>query len=227
MAPPPRALVVLALCLAAAAGARALRPTVHLADQRPRIDLEQAFPRQFGDWREEPNMFAQVVNPQQQAILNKIYNQTLARTYANTQGQRVMLSVAYGGDQSDAMQVHKPEACYPAQGFLLLGSRWAQVVTPAGMLTVRRVDTRLGARFEPVTYWTTVGDAVVAGGLDKKLNEMRYSLSGRIPDGMLVRVSSIEPDTAQAHSLHDDFIRSLLAAMPQPARGRIAGLPPT
>lgn len=224
MAPPRRALLVLALCLAAAAGAKALRPTARLADTRPPIDLETLFPREFAGWRVEPHLLAQVVNPQQQALLNKIYNQTLARTYVNAQGQRVMLSVAYGGDQSDSMQVHKPEACYPAQGFMLLGSQWARVDTAFGPLAVRRVDTRLGSRREPVTYWTTVGETVVAGGLDKKINEMRYSLTGRVPDGMLVRISSIEPDAAAAYVLHDGFIRGLLAATPQNARGRVAGL---
>ena len=58
-----------------------------------------------------------------EAIINKIYNQTLTRTYINPRGDRIMLSIAYGRDQSDALQMHKPELCYPAQGFRLLNNQ--------------------------------------------------------------------------------------------------------
>ena len=34
-----------------------------------------------------------------------------------------MLSIAYGKNQSDALQLHKPEICYPAQGFTLLAKQ--------------------------------------------------------------------------------------------------------
>ncbi len=54
-------------------------------------------PKQFGDWREEPQRIVQVINPQSQELLDKLYSETLTRTYVNAGGYRIMLSLAYGG----------------------------------------------------------------------------------------------------------------------------------
>ena len=105
-----------------------------------------------------------------------------------------MLALAYGKDQRDAMQVHYPEVCYPAQGFALQEKQIGTLATERGAIPVTRILTNLGQRIEPVTYWTTVGDRVVQTGLQKKLAEMSYGLSGKIPDGMLIRVSSIDTE---------------------------------
>ena len=106
--------------LAAAGLALALTPRLKLADQGPTISLEAMIPKQFGEWKLEGTIASLIVSPDVQALLDKIYNQTLSRTYINPKGERIMLSIAYGGDQSDTMAVHKPEVCYPAQGFQIL-----------------------------------------------------------------------------------------------------------
>lgn len=219
-----KSLLLFALMFAASAAAVVLRPTHKVADQQPPVDLLTLIPKHFGDWHEEPQNFAAVVNPQQKEVLDKIYNQTLSRTYINAKGYRVMLSVAYGGDQSDGMQVHKPEICYPAQGFQLLNKSTATIALPFGPLLVTRVDTQLGSRREPITYWITVGDQVVQNGIHKKLVEMSYGFSGRIPDGMLVRVSSIDANIQRAYVLHDQLIADMLAAAASPNRARLVGI---
>ena len=155
-----RALVAgLAMCLAAALAVVA-KPTAKIADRGPRVVLEQLFPTRFADWRIDTSMPLILPSPDTQAVLNKIYNQTLARTYVNGSGQRVMLSVAYGGDQSDSMAVHKPEVCYPAQGFELVRSRDTRLALDGRSVPARQLLTRLGSRVEPITYWITVGDQV-------------------------------------------------------------------
>ena len=224
---PLRNLILLVLMLAASGMAVALKPTKKIADQGPKVELETLIPKSFGEWRQEITGVAQVVDPQQKAMLDKIYNQTLSRTYVSTQGYRVMLSVAYGGDQSDAMQLHKPEVCYPAQGFTLHGKQADTLqVGGGGSLPVTRVSTSLGNRNEPITYWITIGDKVVkSGGIQKKLVEMSYGLSGKVPDGMLIRVSSIDADQARAYQMQDRFSNQMLEAMAPEARWRLAGKP--
>jgi EpsI family protein len=86
-----------------------------------------------------------------------------------------------------------------------------------------RVDTQLGQRREPVTYWTTVGDRVVQGHIQKKLTEIRYGFTGTIPDGLLFRVSSIDPEIAKAYDLQAGFVSQLLAAVTPDQRQRLAG----
>ncbi|WP_374692410.1 exosortase-associated protein EpsI, B-type [Accumulibacter sp.] len=222
---PMRNLILLVLMLAASGMAVALKPTKKIADQGPTVELETLIPKSFGEWREDITSVAQTVDPQQKEMLDKIYNQTLSRTYVSMQGYRIMLSVAYGGDQSDAMQLHKPEVCYPAQGFILHGKQADSLqLQGGGMLPITRVSTSLGNRNEPITYWITIGDKVItSGGIQKKLVEMSYGLAGNIPDGMLIRVSSIDPDKALAYQMHDRFSNQMLAALPPEARVRMAG----
>jgi hypothetical protein len=55
------------------------------------------------------------------------------------------------------------------------------------------------------------------------LAEIRYGLKGVIADGMLIRVSSIDPDMRRGHALQAKFIADLAAALPEVNRGRIFG----
>ena len=100
--------VFIGIAMVVAAGlAIAARPTVRIVDQKARIDLERSIPIAFGEWQVDASVAPIAVSPDVQAKLNKIYNQTLSRTYVNGSGQRIMLSIAYGGDQSnDESQVH-------------------------------------------------------------------------------------------------------------------------
>jgi EpsI family protein len=218
-------IVLLALMLISAALGSALRPTISLADERPPIDLASMVPTAFGEWHEETNVIAQVVNPQQKGAIDKIYSQTLSRTYVNKQGYRIMLSIAYGKNQSDAIQLHKPEICYPAQGFVLLKKQASQLDLMGRSIAATQITTSLGQRFEPVTYWTVVGDHITTSQINKKLTEMRYALQGRIPDGMLVRVSAIDQNTYQAQTLQKQFANAMVATIAPVHQQRFVGNP--
>jgi len=223
--PPNRiAIVIAALMFAASAGAIVARPDTKVADLGPAISLETLVPKQFGDWREEPQRIVQVVNPQTQELLDKLYSQVLSRVYVNDKGYRIMLSLAYGSDQRGALQAHKPEVCYPAQGFTLRKTEPSQLATPFGEIPAQRLFTTLGPRQEPVTYWFTVGDTAVRGRLQRRLMDLRYGLTGRIPDGMLFRVSSIDPNQVRANQMQDQFVNQLLQAVSPAERKRLSGL---
>jgi EpsI family protein len=218
--------LVIGLCMFAAAGlALALKPVSKVADAGPKIDLELLVPKSFGDWKLDETIVPLIANPEQAALINKIYNQTLSRTYVNLRGERIMLSIAYGGDQSDAMAVHRPEICYPAQGFQILKNATDTFATGEGSIPVKRLLATQGPRIEPITYWTTVGDAVAVSGVKRKLNQLKYGLTGKIPDGLLFRISSIQADEAKAYQTQDEFARDLLKAMSPSGRERIIGNP--
>ena len=220
--------LVIGLCMFAAAGmALALKPTVKVADSGPKVDLEVLIPKAFGDWKIDETIVPLIADPELQAKLDKIYNQTLTRTYVNSKGERIMLSIAYGGDQSDTMAVHKPEICYPAQGFQILNSPVVSTFSTdeGSSIPVKRLVATQGSRVEPITYWTTVGDKVAVSGLKWKLQQLKYGLTGQVPDGLLLRVSSIQPDDAKAYRTQDAFTRDLLKAMSPDGRQRIIGNP--
>lgn len=218
-----RVIAIGVVMLIASGLAVAMKPTHRIADQGPKIDLEAMIPKNFVDWRLDTTIVPVKVSPDVQAKLDKIYNQTLSRSYVNAQGERIMLSVAYGGDQSDSMQVHKPEVCYPAQGFQVVSMMLSSIATDFGELPVRRLVARLGTRNEPITYWIIVGDRVTTKGVELKLAQLRYGLTGKVPDGMLVRVSTIERDEARGYEIQDDFVRKLLATLRTEERTRLAG----
>jgi EpsI family protein len=218
------ALVIAALMLAASCGAVVLRPTVKASEEGTPISLEAMIPLRFGDWHDEPQRVVQVVNPQAQELLDRLYSQILTRVYVNSAGYRIMLSLAYGSNQRGSLQAHKPEVCYPAQGFTLNKNQAGLLATPFGTIPVRRLNTTMGTRQEPVTYWFTIGDTAVQGSTQKKLVELRFGLTGRIPDGMLFRVSSIDSNESNADQVQDQFINQLLTAVPAQDRKRLSGL---
>ena len=211
------------LMLAAAALGGILRPGISMADERAPIDLAAMVPTQFGEWREEAQHSGYVINPQQKSILEKIYSQTLSRTYVNPRGYRIMLSIAYGKNQSDALSLHKPEVCYPAQGFKLVAKKDAILELPGNSVRATRLETSLGARYEPVTYWTVVGDYVVTSNINKKLVEINYSMQDRVPDGMLFRISSIDNDTPVAYAIQEQFAKDIANVIDIKNRTRFIG----
>jgi EpsI family protein len=218
--------VAAAFAMFLAAGlAAALVPRHRMAEAGAPIDLALLIPSAFGEWKIDPQTIPISVSPDLQARLDRIYTQTLARTYVNDRGERIMLSVAYGADQRGDMQVHKPEICYPAQGFEVLSNVPHTMHTPFGEIPVRRLATQLGARHEPVTYWMTVGGIAATGSLQRKVIALRYGLGGTVPDGFLFRVSSVERDTLRAFETQAEFVSELLQHILAPARTRLAALP--
>ncbi len=201
----------------------ALTPTTRVADQQERFDLEIMIPEKFGDWKIDKSILPLQVDTEVQTSLDKIYNQTLARTYVNSLGEHIMLSIAYGGDQSDNLAVHKPEVCYYVQGFEIIKTFSDEVFTQYGKLPIKRLLAIKGNRSEPITYWITIGNKAVLPGFDQKLQQLRYGLTGSVPDGMLVRISSISFDESKAYRLQVAFIEDLLLTINTKDRVRLIG----
>lgn len=218
------AFLIAALMFAASVGANVVRPGAKVPGGEPAISMGSMIPKKFGDWEEVPQGFVQVVNPQTQELLDKLYTEIVTRVYVHSSGYRVMLSLAYGSDQRGALQAHKPEVCYPAQGFMLRTNEAGRVSTGFGDIPVRRLFATLGTRHEPVTYWFTVGDTAVKGNTQKRIVELSFVLTGRVPDGLLFRVSSIDSDAAKAFQMQDMFVSELLRSVSPAERKRLSGL---
>jgi EpsI family protein len=91
---------------------------------------------------------------------------------------------------------------------------------------VKRLETQQLAigRYEPVTYWTIVGDQQSLGGWDRKISEIRHGLRGEIVDGLLFRVSTLSRDAEQGFRVQDGFIRDLVHTLTPAARRQLVGL---
>lgn len=211
------------LMLVAAFAAWAMHPRTLMSDQRSKVSLAELIPTKFGDWKELPQSGRQIVNPQQTAILDEIYSETLSRVYAHSSGAVVMLSLAYGANQSRDLQIHRPEVCYSAQGFQIISTNKTSLQTSTGDIPAMQLVAKLGQRNEPITYWVRIGEKVVRGNLEQGFARMQYGLNGVVADGILFRISSISPDNAKAYANQKRFIDDLLSSVPTSTRAYLLG----
>jgi len=209
-----RAIVLAVLMLSASMLTVALTPTQRVAPEAALFDLESLIPHHFGDWQTDERMAQAVINPQLQAAVSNLYSQTLSRTYVNSDGRRIMLSLAYGEDQaSQSRRIHRPEICYPSQGFQM-HKKWKDTISTSSMtIPVMRITTQLGNRHEPVTYWIRIGDTLARGIVEQTFVRINYGLTGSIPDGILFRVSEISTDFQDSFAIQDQFINALLPSL--------------
>ncbi|RRR99921.1 EpsI family protein [Aquabacterium soli] len=189
----------------------------------PEASLESVIPQKFGEWRIDDKQPVVIANPEQQETLSKIYTDVLSRTYVNGQGQRVMLSLAYGANQSEGLQVHFPEVCYAAQGFAVGPVSDVDIRVADESVKVRHLTAKAGGRNEPITYWVVVGDQVANRGIDQKYVLLRYGAKLVTPDGLLVRVSSIGTNISDEYDLQERFLNDLFGAMSPGPRVRMLG----
>ena len=218
-----RASIVAGLMLASTAVSVLAVPSQLLADTRPAIDLESAVPTAFGDWRLDRTLVPLPLSPDQEATLRETYDQLLSRAYVNSRGERMMISIAYGSRQTQALRAHRQEVCYAAQGFTISNLQRSSLRVAGAELPVTRMVATQRGRIEPVTYWFTMGDQLVMTYMQREMAQFRYLLSGYVPDGYLVRVSSLSPDGVDAFPRQSQFVDALLQQLRPDLRARLIG----
>jgi EpsI family protein len=220
-----RAIFLLAGMVLATVAAVYLTPKqLYTKDHKPDVSLGQLIPAKFGDWTLDPLSGQQVINPSEAAHLAVYYSDTLSRIYVNSKGDRIMFSLAYGADQGRSMQIHKPEVCYEAQGFKIVSGAKADIEVKSVVIPVMHLIARNGPRNEPITYWIRTGDNLVRGWLEQNVARVKNGLiKGYTPDGLLVRVSSVDDDERRAYMVQNLFIKDLLHSSSLRTRNMLLG----
>lgn len=214
----------LAATVVCATAAVAMVPRAGVAEMTNDQSLETLFPNEFGSWKIDPTVIPVEPGAELRQTIAETYDQTLSRTYVNAQGYRVMLSVAYGGRRNQGMDLHRPEVCYPAQGLAIRSeTRETTFDFERQPLALKRLVAGAGARNEPISYWLVIGRSVASFGYGHRLALLKYGLTGHVPDGLLVRVSSIDDDASQAYSQQDVFLHDMLKALTPEFRRRVLG----
>lgn len=211
--------IAIVLLLIGAAGV-VLRPSINSAIPSP--NLEASVPERFGDWKTLPNPLIQAsLSTDGATSTDQPYDEIVSRTYVNSQGEVVMLALAYGKNQRQEIKIHRPELCYPAQGFKVTN------IAPMafnGIVSMDSGEPIIGKRMtangkgmdEVVSYWIRIGDTYSASPWRIRWQIMKEGLQGRMTDGVLVRLSQRRQpgtDHATSHVLMERFVVEMLEAM--------------
>ena len=188
-------------------------PNLMSAGMQDKFNLEAIIPKKFGGWKMDFDYLEPLVSTDVKGEINMIYNQTLSRTYINSQGERVMLAIAYGRDQRVDSQVHRPEICYAAGGFDIKKMTKIFLDTTFGQIPAMRLVSKQGNRNEPITYWIKIGNSLTRGWFEEKWATFSYELTGQVPDGLLFRVSTISNDEQASYQIQQTFLTDLLKSM--------------
>lgn len=171
--------------------------------------LEKAIPRQLGDWQYASDNG--LVTPPIDEVQARVYDQILTRNYVRDGGAPVMLLIAYGSGQTGLFTIHRPEACYPAQGFKLSGREDMPVALPGGGAVEGTFWTaQSDLRTEQLMYWTRIGDDFPRSWAMEHVAVVRANLARRLPDGVLVRLSVLTNDRDEAISAIRSFADALV-----------------
>jgi EpsI family protein len=144
-----------------------------------------------------------------------IYDQVLLRTYQDQSGNLIMLAIAYAGEQRQEIKIHQPEVCYPAQGFQLMAIQPHQFNFGNRNTSIngKQLMFKKANRIEVVSYWIRLGNIYPKSGFDMRVKIFKEGLKGNVDDGVLVRVSSIINDAAEAskaYQLQEKFLLDLV-----------------
>jgi len=78
-------------------------------------------------------------------------------------------------------------------------------------------------RIEPIIYWTRIGDSLPTTGREQRWSKFEQQLAGIIPDGILVRISTVaQPDAAVFAGLRT-FASEMLTAVAPSDRAVLVG----
>lgn len=211
-----------AACLLAAGSAVALKP-------RNRISLlgdgqlEKLIPTSFSGWTEKPTD-ALITPEDEDSLASRLYSQIVGRLYVNDAGKMVMLLIAYGDTQNDLLQLHRPEVCYPAFGFSIVDNVREEVpLAPNVIIPARALTATSSGRVEHILYWTRIGEHLPTNGQEQRVAKLSDQFAGIIPDGILVRISTVGEDRDAALALNESFARDLVLAVAPRYRPALIG----
>lgn len=219
-----RDLLIGAACLTAAGAGAALKPRRNVSLLAQNESLSEIVPATFGAWRSEDVGDPLAINGPE-TLSSRLYNQLISRVYSNAEtGSSIFMLLAYGGRQTDELQLHRPEICYPAFGFDLLQNEPMTLDVAKGVtIPARRILADSESRRESVIYWTRMGEYLPSSGGQQREDRFRVALQGIIPDGLLVRFSTSPSNVADAWDAIETFVSTLVTAVPAKHRKVLIG----
>ncbi|MBB5686640.1 exosortase-associated protein EpsI, V-type [Sphingobium boeckii] len=200
--------VFLGGALLATSGLAALREPVRAVKPFSEKEFDALIPRVVGPWTAENS--SDLILPPPDQLSQKLYEQLVTRVYLAESKPPVMFLAAYSSIQQNNVQVHRPEVCYPAAGFVITENEpFTLKIAPNIEIPSRFLVAKQSRRSEMMIYWTRVDNKYPLKWSDQRLAMAEANLKGYYPDGVLARVSMIGLDQTEAAETISDFAREL------------------
>lgn len=218
-----RDLLIGGACALAAGAAFGLKPR-HRVSLQGAAKLDQFVPRRFGAWSSRD--VSDLIAPDTpDSLMAKLYGQTVGRIYAHAAtGDEIMMLLAHGDTQSNDLQLHRPEVCYPAFGFAISNSSVIALPLASDVtLPARQLVATAPGRQENIVYWSRLGEYLPIDGAQQRWDRLSTSMHGYIADGLLARFSILGSDPSAAFATLVGFIEQLIQATPANQRISLVG----
>ncbi len=211
-------------CVLSAGAALALKPRRTTSLLTLGRKLSDILPHKVGSWssRDVSDLYAPETPD---SLTARLYGETVGRLYqTDDSSTQIMMLVAHGDSQSNELQVHRPEVCYPAFGFALLKSEAVQlIIGHATELPGRRLIAQSNEEVQAVIYWTRLGEYFPVDVTEQRLDRLNTAIHRYIPDGLLARFSISGPDTNSAFATLRGFIPELIMQVAKDQRNVLVG----
>jgi EpsI family protein len=211
--------------LAAAGLSLALKPRRHVS-LLGGVPLSEIVPTTIGAWQSK-NVSDLLDAKEDGSLMNKLYGQTVERIYKNTQTQsEIMMLFAYGDTQSNDLQLHRPEVCYPAFGFEIGSAQLISIPLSVGFsLPAKMLMAHSPTRDETIVYWSRLGNFLPTNGGEQRLDRLKTTVEGFVADGLLARLSMADIDNVNAEQQITVFISKLFSLVPRTRLPALIGMP--
>ncbi|MEE4207736.1 MAG: exosortase C-terminal domain/associated protein EpsI [Parvularcula sp.] len=170
-------------------------------------EFRAAIPSKVGGWTSRRS--AELVLPELDGG-EKLYENLETRIYEGSNLPSIMFLVAYSSVQINDVQVHRPEVCYPVAGLPIISSTPTTFQFRGKQIAARDVIADRRGPEEQILYWVRVGNRFPTTWLDQRMAMASDSLKGTLPDGVLVRISTIQKPGYRGMPILKDFARQLL-----------------
>jgi hypothetical protein len=190
-------------------------------------DLEKIINYHGDSWT---SVGVQILDPRWKNALANAYDEVVSHTMQRKDGQAVAVVMTWSRD-GIRRPGHVQQICYQSSGCAVTSPHTLLLQTAAGVQSLVVFTARRENIVEDVAYWRVtggtldrpIGDNYLASHrLDMFIRFIRLML-GEIPDNYMVRVSTVRVDHDQPASVHLDYIKDFLEAIPLADRQRIMG----
>lgn len=219
-----RDLLIGAACILGSGAAYALKPRRQTTLMEGGKKLNDILPRSVEDWTSRD--VSDLVAPETpDSLAARLYGETVGRIYRQqSTGDEVIMLMAHGDVQNNELQLHRPEVCYPAFGFVIAENKPLAVrLSRSVIVPGRELIAKSSDRQETIVYWTRLGEAFPTGLAEQRLERLRTAMHQYIPDGLLARFSVVGPDKAASLAVMERFIPKLVMQVAPARRKALIG----